>query len=69
MGTKTKTFDCVEMKYEAQRRLRAEYEARRTEFASYVEFINRTIDEHPLGTRTSGHGFPPAPRNRDGNPE
>jgi hypothetical protein len=35
------------MKYEAQRRLRAEYEARRSEFSSYVDFINRTMDEHP----------------------
>ncbi len=47
MAVKTKTFDdCVEMKRDAQRRLRAEYEARRAEFTSYVEFINRTIDEH-----------------------
>ncbi len=51
MGTKTRTFDCVEMKYEAQRRLRAEYEARRSDFASYVDFINRTIDEDPWARR------------------
>jgi hypothetical protein len=64
MAAKTKTFDdCVEMKREAQRRLRAEYEARRGEFASYIEFINRTIYEHPWereawakarGTSTAG---------------
>jgi hypothetical protein len=68
MGTKTKTFDCVEMKYEAQRRLRAEYEARRSEFASYVDFINRTIDEHPwerdLWARISAGS-----KKRDANPE
>jgi hypothetical protein len=41
MGTtlKTKTFDCVEMKDQIQAKRRAEYEARRDEFASYEEFI------------------------------
>jgi hypothetical protein len=47
MATKSKTFDCVKMKRDAQRRLRAEYEARRSEFSSYVDFINRTVDEDP----------------------
>jgi hypothetical protein len=42
-----KTFDCVQMKREAQRRLRAEYEARREEFASYAEFIEATAEESP----------------------
>ncbi len=31
MGTKTKTFDCVEFKRRAQERLMAEYEARKAE--------------------------------------
>jgi len=39
MGTKTKPFDCVEMKHEAQARLHAEYEARKTDFDSYVAFL------------------------------
>jgi hypothetical protein len=66
MGTKTKTFDCVEMKYEAQRRLRAEYEARRTEFSSYVEFINRTIDEDPWA-REFWARISAGPKRKDGN--
>ena len=40
MATKTKTFDCVEMKRQAQARLRAEYEARKGEFSSVVDFLN-----------------------------
>ena len=39
-----KAFDCVQMKRQAQRRLRAEYEARREEFASYAEFIEATAE-------------------------
>jgi hypothetical protein len=45
MSTKTKRFDCVEMKDAAQRRLREEYESRRHEFASYAEFIAAVSDE------------------------
>lgn len=47
MGTKTKKFDCVEMKHRAQKRLRAEYESRRNQFASYSEFLEATIKEDP----------------------
>lgn len=47
MGTKAKTFDCVEMKHRAQQKLRAEYEARRGEFGSYSEFLAATINEDP----------------------
>ena len=42
MTTKTKTFDCVEMKQRAQRELMAEYQARRGEFSSYAEFLRIT---------------------------
>ncbi len=45
MADGKKTFDCVEMKREAQRRIRAEYEARKGEFASYSEFLNATARE------------------------
>ena len=45
MMNRTKTFDCVEMKNRIQRELRQEYEARKTEFASYVDFLNATADE------------------------
>jgi hypothetical protein len=47
MGTKAKTFDCLEMKRCAQEKLRAEYEARREEYASYSEFLAATINEDP----------------------
>ena len=36
---KTKTFDCVAFKHQAQARIRAEWEARRHEFTSYAEFL------------------------------
>ena len=39
MKAKPKTFDCVEMKRQAQQRLLAEYESRRDEFDSYSQFI------------------------------
>jgi hypothetical protein len=40
MTIRTKPFDCVEMKHDAQRKLRAEYESRRHEFASYFQFLD-----------------------------
>ena len=48
MATKLKTFDCVEMKREAQERLHAEYDRRRSEFASYVDFLNAKAQESEL---------------------
>ena len=45
MATKTKTFDCVEMKHKAQRKLRAEYESRKDEFSSYFEFLEGKAQE------------------------
>ena len=45
MGTKTKTFDCVEMKDRIQAKLLAEYEARKDEFPSYMAFIRATAAE------------------------
>ena len=46
---KKKTFDCVEMKHKAQEKLRAEYEARKDEFPSLIEFLNAKADESELG--------------------
>jgi len=44
--TKTnKKFDCVEMKNAIQQQLRQEYERRKNEFASYVDFVNATVNE------------------------
>ena len=45
---RTKTFDCVEMKRQAQERLMKEYETRKGEFESYVDFINSTANSDPL---------------------
>ena len=40
MKTKTKTFDCVEMKHKAQKALLDEFESRRAEFATLTDFLN-----------------------------
>ncbi len=48
MGAKIKTFDCVEWKDRAQERLWAEYEARKDEFASEVEFLNAKAEESEI---------------------
>ncbi len=45
MMKKTKTFDCVEMKREAQERLSQEYEERKKEFDSYLDFIRAKAKE------------------------
>jgi hypothetical protein len=65
MSTKTKTFDCVEMKNRIQAERLAEYDARKGEFASYVDFINARVKDselakflgqevHVRGTETEG---------------
>ena len=45
MSMKNKPFDCVEMKHAAQQNLRAEYASRKTEFPSYVAFIEAKANE------------------------
>ena len=45
MTTRSKPFDCVEMKHKAQRKLRAEYESRKNDFASYFEFLDAKAAE------------------------
>lgn len=47
MTTKTKPFDCVEMKRQIQEQLRAEYELRKKDFTSYADFINAKADQSP----------------------
>lgn len=39
MGTKNKTFDCVEMKTRIQQAIMAEYEAEKDRWPSFVDFI------------------------------
>ena len=48
MGAKAKAFDCVAFKRRAQERLMAEYEARKGEFASEVEFLNAKAAESEI---------------------
>ena len=43
--TKTKSFDCVEFKCQAQRKLRAEFETRKSEFGSWYDFIDAKARE------------------------
>ena len=46
MPIRTKTFDCVEMKNRIQAQLLAEYERRKGEFASFVEFLKARNEEN-----------------------
>ena len=48
MTAKTKTFDCVEMKNRIQAERLAEYEARKHEFSSYLDFINARVKDSEL---------------------
>ena len=59
MSKKTKTFDCIASKRQAQRRLREEYEKRTAEFDSYVDFINAKVIENQW-SRQMWEKFPPA---------
>lgn len=52
MSTQTKTFDCVEMKRHMQARLAQEYDGRKTEFASYVDFLKAKSRESEWVRRT-----------------
>ena len=45
MAMKSKVFDCVEMKRQAQETLQAEYNLRRREFATFSDFLNTKIRE------------------------
>ena len=45
MTTKVKSFDCVAMKNRIQQELLEEYEARKSEFSSYADFIRLTASD------------------------
>jgi hypothetical protein len=47
MTTKTTIPKCLAVKDRVQRELMREYEARKSEFASYVEFVKATVDDDP----------------------
>jgi len=46
--TRAKEFDCVEMKNRIQAERLAEYESRKDEFSSYLEFINARVEDSEL---------------------
>ncbi len=48
MTTKRKTFDCVEMKNRIQAARLAEYESRKGEFTSYLDFVNARVRDSEL---------------------
>ena len=48
MMANDKTIDCVEMKNRIQAERLAEYESRKGEFASYVNFINARVKDSEL---------------------
>lgn len=45
MASKNKSFDCVEMKNEAQAKLLKEYDQRKGEFTDFVDFIKKKAQE------------------------
>jgi hypothetical protein len=45
MADTTKTFDCIEMKREAQERLMAEHEKRKHEFVGFGDFLKKKAEE------------------------
>ena len=47
MATKRRAFDCVKMKDDIQAKILAEYEARKSEFASFAEFVNVRASQSP----------------------
>jgi hypothetical protein len=51
MKKKTKAFDCVEFKRQAQERIRADWEAHKDEFGSYGEFLRARIAEDPWASK------------------
>ena len=50
MRTKPKTFDCVEMKNRIQAERLAEYETRKNEFSSYLDFVNARVKDSELAS-------------------
>jgi len=48
MTAKTKTFDCVDMKNRIQAERLAEYQARKEQFSSYLDFINARVQDSEL---------------------
>ena len=51
MGMRTKTFDCVRMKHDAQKRIQEDWARRKGDFRSYGEFLQATLAESEWGRR------------------
>lgn len=52
MATNSKTFDCVEMKRQAQEEILAEWESRKGEFSSYGAFLEAVVQESEWTRKT-----------------
>jgi hypothetical protein len=48
MAKRRKAFDCVKMKNRIQAQRWAEYESRKGEFESYLDFINARVEDSEL---------------------
>lgn len=46
MTTKTKTFDCVNMKHSIQRNLLKEFQSHNSDYDSYAHFLRDSIEEN-----------------------
>lgn len=46
-----KSFDCIEFKQQSQQRLMSEYEKRKDEFGSYIDFIKGKTFEDEWASR------------------
>jgi hypothetical protein len=64
MSPSPKTFDCLEMKNRIQAERLAEYEQRKGEFGSYIEFINNRVKDSALAAFLLKRRAPTARRNR-----
>ena len=52
MATKPKTFDCVEMKRQAQEEILAEWESCKDEFSSYGASLDAVVQESEWTRKT-----------------
>ena len=51
MAPKTKTFDCVTMKHDAQQAIQAEWQRRKEQFDSYEQFLRATLQQSAWGRK------------------
>jgi len=52
MATKQKTFDCVEMKRQAQEDILADWELHKNEYSSYSDYLEASLQESEWTRKT-----------------